>query len=74
MSRRRHPNAQFGSRLRELRLKAGMSQEELAHRSGIDRTFVGRMERGERGVSLETLVKLGRVLGISASELIQGIQ
>ena len=47
---------QIGKRLRELRLAAGItSQEALAHRAGVHRTYIGRLERGETGVTLDML-------------------
>jgi transcriptional regulator with XRE-family HTH domain len=47
-----------------------MSQEELAFASGIDRTFVSRLERGVRQPTITTLFALGSALGISAEELV----
>jgi transcriptional regulator with XRE-family HTH domain len=61
----------FGQRVRELRRELGISQEELAERSGLHRTYVGGIERGERNVSLVNLVRLARGLGMSASTLLQ---
>ena len=43
---------QFGHKVRELRLAAGLTQEELAARSGLHRTYLGGVERGERNVGL----------------------
>ena len=45
------PRLDFGARLRELRRKKGLSQEELADLSGLDRTYVGGVEREERNIS-----------------------
>lgn len=60
----------FGKVLRELRLKAGYSQEGLADEAGYDRTFIGMLERGQRQPTLETLFKLADSLRIAPSALI----
>lgn len=50
---------QIGSRLRELRLKAAIhSQEKLAEQADVHRTYIGRLERGESGVTVETLAAI----------------
>ncbi len=61
--------AQFGARLRFLRLKRGFSQEELADASGLDRTYVGGIERGERNPTLKNIVRLAAALNLEPSEL-----
>ena len=71
---RRSPKEQFASRLRKLRLSAGLSQEALGHAAGVDRTFIGRLERAEKQPSLDTLVRLARALGMTASDLVEGIR
>ncbi len=60
MGRRPADLVRLGGVLRAFRLQAGLSQEELAERAGIHRTYVGGVERGERNVSFLTL---GRLLG-----------
>lgn len=62
----------FGRALRRRREALGISQEELAHRAGLHRTYVGDVERGERNVSLLNIVKLASALGTAPSELFQG--
>jgi transcriptional regulator with XRE-family HTH domain len=59
----------FGQRLRELRLKRGWFQEELAFQSRLHRTYVSSAERGERNVSLVNLERLADALGVSLREL-----
>ncbi|MEX2535218.1 MAG: helix-turn-helix transcriptional regulator [Trueperaceae bacterium] len=53
----------FGQALRERRLERGYSQEELAARAELHRTYVADIERGERNVSLENISKLAAALG-----------
>jgi transcriptional regulator with XRE-family HTH domain len=56
--------------LRRLRTKAGLSQEQLADKAGLHRTYIGNIERGEYNVTLGTLAKLSTVLGVHPCELI----
>lgn len=59
----------FGLRLRQLRREQGVSQEELAARAELHRTYVSSVERGERNVSLETIEKLAKALKLPMAEL-----
>ena len=68
------PRAAFGERLRNLRKVAGFSQEELAERAGLHRTYVGGVERGERNVSLVNILKLARALKVAPSALFEGMR
>jgi transcriptional regulator with XRE-family HTH domain len=65
--------AVFGSNVRRLRTERGYSQEELAERSGLHRTYVSSLERGQRNVGLDNIKKLAAALGVKASELLDGI-
>jgi transcriptional regulator with XRE-family HTH domain len=60
----------FGSILRECRIKAQLSQEELALRANLDRTYISLLERGLRQPTLETLFRLAEVLEISPATMI----
>ena len=60
----------FGQRVRELRIAAGLSQEELAERAGLHRTYVGGIERGERNVGVLNLLQLARALKVRPGELL----
>jgi transcriptional regulator with XRE-family HTH domain len=63
-------HAALGEAIRELRSGAGIpSQEDLADRAGLHRTYVGGIERGERNVSFGNLLKLADALGVLPSEL-----
>ncbi|MDX6699546.1 MAG: hypothetical protein QOE65_2943 [Solirubrobacteraceae bacterium] len=53
----------FGQAIRELREERGISQEELAYRSGLDRSYMGGVERGERNVSLKNIFRVAEGLG-----------
>ena len=68
------PQVFFGQRVRELRIKLGMSQEALADASGLHRTYVGSVERGERNISLENMVRLARAMHTTPSNLLKDIQ
>jgi transcriptional regulator with XRE-family HTH domain len=71
--RKADPQRRFGDRLRQLRHAAGLSQEQLATKAGLDRTYVSSCERGERNVSLSTICKLAEALGVSPHELLTGL-
>ncbi len=63
----------FGQRVRDFRSRLAISQEELADRAGLDRTYVSSVERGHRNVSLENIVRLAMALGVDAGELMTGL-
>lgn len=60
----------FGQRVRELRVGMGVSQEALADRAGLHRTYVGSVERGERNVSLDAIWAMADALGVPAADLL----
>ena len=60
----------FGKRVKALRLEKGItSQMALANKAGLDRTYVGGLERGERNVALMNINKLAKALGVDLAEL-----
>jgi transcriptional regulator with XRE-family HTH domain len=61
----------FGQRIKELRLRCGWTQEELAERSGLHPNYVGQVERGEKNISLENIAKLAHGLHVELSLLFQ---
>lgn len=63
----------FGKRVRELRKSRGYSQESFAAECGLDRTYLGGIERGERNVALRNIGAIADALRISVSELTQGL-
>ena len=52
----------FGKRVRELRKRKGYSQEELADKAGLHRTYIGSIERGEQNVSIDNIDKIAGAL------------
>ena len=60
----------FGARMRKVREDLGISQEELAHRCDLNRTYIGSVERGERNVSLVNINKIAQALGVQAKDLV----
>ena len=64
------PRQILARNLRRLRLSAGLSQEELADRAGLHRTYISSVERAQRNVSLENLFKLAQGLEVSAQDLV----
>ncbi|MBB4856668.1 transcriptional regulator with XRE-family HTH domain [Mycobacteroides chelonae] len=63
----------FGERLRAARERMGLSQEAAAQRCGIHWTQLGKVERGQRSLRLETIVKLAAGLQLDAGELVNGL-
>jgi transcriptional regulator with XRE-family HTH domain len=63
----------LGQRIRERRRGLGMSQEGLAHEAGLDRSYVGRIERGEHNLTFISLVKLCRAMKCDAAALTYGM-
>jgi transcriptional regulator with XRE-family HTH domain len=59
----------LGSKVRSLREQAKISQEELGHLSGLHRTYVGAIERGERNPSVLSLQKIADALHVAVKEL-----
>ena len=59
----------FGKRVRELRAEQGFSQEGFAAECGLDRTYVGGIERGERNVGLQNVERIAEALGVGIAEL-----
>ena len=63
----------FGNRVRELRKSQGYSQESFAAECGLDRTYLGGIERGERNVALRNVAVVAKALKIPISELAKGL-
>ena len=59
----------FGERLRELRTERNLSQERLAELSGLDRNYIGQIERAERNVALVNIVRIAKALEVEPGDL-----
>ncbi len=64
----------FGRVLQRLRKTKGLSQEELSLRSGLDRTFISRLEGGQRQPTISTLIKLAQALNVSAASIVAEVE
>ncbi len=60
----------FGEKVRDERHKLGLSQEELASRAGVHRTYIGMIERAEKNITLENIEKVAKALKINISDLL----
>lgn len=71
----KHPDrVRFGMTIKQLRLAKGYTQEALAARAALHHTYVGGVERGERNVSLDNILKLARALDEYPSTLFADFQ
>lgn len=57
--------------LRALRQAAGLSQEELADRAGLHRTYISSVERAQRNITLENIFAIAKALGVAPEELVR---
>jgi transcriptional regulator with XRE-family HTH domain len=62
---------QFGKRVRQLRKDKGFSQEELAHRADLHRTYIGMIERAEKNITLINIEKIANSLDVKINELFE---
>ena len=62
----------FGKKVRVERLMQGLSQEELAAKAGVHRTYIGMIERAEKNITLMSIEKISNALGVSISKLLEG--
>lgn len=63
----------FGRNVRRARKAAGFSQEHLAFQSGLARSYMSDVERGQRNPTVEIIGRISAALGVSASVLVEGI-
>lgn len=59
----------FGQRVRELRKERGYSQEHLADLAGLDRSYMGHIERGEKNITLLKIYQISHALGLNPKDL-----
>lgn len=60
----------FGEKVREERHRQGLSQEELASRAGVHRTYIGMIERAEKNITLENIEKIAKALKLNIKDLV----
>jgi transcriptional regulator with XRE-family HTH domain len=65
---------QFGERVRARRAELGLSQEELARESSLHWSYLGQVERGQRNLTLHSILKLAEVLGVDPADLVRGLR
>ena len=70
---KRETLVKFGKKVREVRQELGISQEELAGRAGIHRTYIGMVERAEKNITLLNIEKIAKALGTTLRELFRDI-
>lgn len=61
----------FGANVRAFRTKIGLSQEQLAERAAMHRTYIGSIECGKRNISLKNIIALSQALGVKPYELLK---
>lgn len=61
----------LGARLRQERLKHDLTQEKLAEKIEVSNAYIGQIERGERSLTLDTLIRLANQLGVTVDDLLQ---
>lgn len=59
----------FGDKVRNERLKRGFSQEKLALKAGVHRTYIGMIERAEKNITLENIEKIAKALDVKVRDL-----
>lgn len=59
----------FGQRVREIRKSRGLSQEGMAALAGVDRSYMGHIERGEKNITLTKIYQISDALGIEVADL-----
>ncbi len=64
----------FGEQVRKIRLIQGISQENLAERANLHRTYIGSVERGERNISLLNIIEIAKALHVSPSKLLEELE
>jgi transcriptional regulator with XRE-family HTH domain len=62
---------QFGEKVRVIRKKQGLSQEQLAHNANLHRTYIGMIERAEKNITLINIEKIAKALDVPVHELLK---
>jgi transcriptional regulator with XRE-family HTH domain len=66
-----NPSSNIGSRIRQLRKQRKLTQEELGEQTGVNYSYIGQIERGDKTPSLKTLIKIAEGLDVTLGYLIQ---
>ncbi len=75
MMRKKHPSLiKLGLHIRELRKAKGFSQEDFAYEVGLDRTYMGSVERGERNIAAINLIKIAKTLEVEVGALFPAVE
>ena len=61
----------FGDNVRKIRHSKNMSQEQLANKAGVHRTYIGMIERAEKNITLENIEKIAKALSVDLKDLIE---
>ncbi len=64
----------FGDKLRQIRKRKNISQEELAFKASLHRTYISDVERGYRNISLENIGKIAKALNLKIEDLLKGVE
>ncbi len=73
MGKRDHVMASFGRNLRKHRDAKGLTQEGLAERADMDRTYISDIERGMRNPGIKNVSRLAKAVGVTSSKLLEGV-
>jgi len=63
-------NKELGKRIREIRKKKEMTQEDLAYKAGLDYSYINQIENGKRNPSMEAVEKIAKALGVKVQALV----
>lgn len=72
--KKRPTSVRLGEELRSARAALGISQEELAFRADLDRTYISHLENGHKSPTVDVLFRLAEELGVTASSLLAGVE
>lgn len=64
---------EFGTKVKNLRIAQGLTQQQLADKSGLHKNYIGMVERGERNPSLKNIETIAMALGVSISQLMDSL-
>ena len=73
--RKKHPALiKLGNRIRDLRKAKGFSQEDFAYEVGLDRTYMGSVERGERNIAAINLIRIAKALKVEVGDIFPNVR